>query len=178
MCHDLVAAGARIAAVSNACGEYVRAVLNANDVGEMFEVQFGADEVPAAKPAPDGLLLCAYLMGVDPTKVAFLSFSCSAHSQSSENMKIVSEVGTSLHVLLTITSQLRTGNVHAACSNQTINLYVVSIFQLDTCSRTISISYPSSPCTLNFRPTLKCRTLNLGSLYRTSRKTYQGKPFR
>ena len=32
-------------------------------------MQIGADEVPAAKPSPDGLLMCARKMGVDPTKV-------------------------------------------------------------------------------------------------------------
>ena len=47
----------------------MRAVLSANELNELFEVQLGADEVPAAKPAPDGLLMCAKTMGVDPTKV-------------------------------------------------------------------------------------------------------------
>lgn len=41
----------------------MRAVLSANNVSNIFEVQLGADEVPASKPNPDGLLLICRLMG-------------------------------------------------------------------------------------------------------------------
>ena len=52
-------------ALSNACGAYVRAVVAANELDEvpgqrigLFGVVKGADEVAAAKPAPDGLIEC------------------------------------------------------------------------------------------------------------------------
>jgi beta-phosphoglucomutase-like phosphatase (HAD superfamily) len=63
--------GVRLGALSNACGEYVRAVLAANLTGQQgitFEVQLGADDVPAAKPAPDGLLACSEALGVEPSR--------------------------------------------------------------------------------------------------------------
>ena len=60
--------GVRLGALSNACGEYVREVLSANGVSGSFEVQLGADEVPAAKPAPDGLLQCADALGLSPSE--------------------------------------------------------------------------------------------------------------
>ena len=60
---DLVAQRqVRLGALSNACGAYVRAVVRANRLEKYFsaEVQLGADDVPAAKPRPEGLLhLCA-----------------------------------------------------------------------------------------------------------------------
>ena len=60
--------------LSNACGAYVRAVVAANELDEvggqrlgLFKVALGADEVPAAKPAADGLLLCCEQLGVEPS---------------------------------------------------------------------------------------------------------------
>jgi phosphoglycolate phosphatase-like HAD superfamily hydrolase len=46
----------RHAALSNACGAYARACVRANELDEIFEVTFGADDVSKAKPAPDGIL--------------------------------------------------------------------------------------------------------------------------
>jgi beta-phosphoglucomutase-like phosphatase (HAD superfamily) len=69
VCAELAAAGRTQAAVSNACGAYVRAVVHTNGVAEHFAVQLGADEVPAPKPAPDGLLMCCSTLAVDPTLV-------------------------------------------------------------------------------------------------------------
>ena len=60
-------------ALSNACGAYVRAVMSANELDEapgeriaLMRLALGADEVPAAKPAGDGLLLCCERLGVEP----------------------------------------------------------------------------------------------------------------
>jgi phosphoglycolate phosphatase-like HAD superfamily hydrolase len=62
-------------ALSNACGAYVRAVLKANGVAEMFTAALGADEVPAAKPAPDGLLQCCAVMGLVPARCLYIGDS-------------------------------------------------------------------------------------------------------
>ena len=43
------------AALSNGCGEYVRRVLACSGLGRLFRLQLGADEVPRAKPRPEGL---------------------------------------------------------------------------------------------------------------------------
>eukprot|EP01036_Dinobryon_divergens_P029674 gene29674-38803_t len=70
--HPLV----RYGALSNACGSYVRAVLSVNNVSSIFEVQLGADEVPASKPNPDGLLLICRLMGdVNPANCIYIGDS-------------------------------------------------------------------------------------------------------
>eukprot|EP00607_Mallomonas_marina_P001159 CAMPEP_0182429714 /NCGR_PEP_ID=MMETSP1167-20130531/32844_1 /TAXON_ID=2988 /ORGANISM="Mallomonas Sp, Strain CCMP3275" /LENGTH=294 /DNA_ID=CAMNT_0024613819 /DNA_START=119 /DNA_END=1003 /DNA_ORIENTATION=+ len=62
-------------ALSNACGEYVRAVLQANDVSAHFSVQYGADEVSAAKPSPDGLLHCAHSLALPPAQCCYIGDS-------------------------------------------------------------------------------------------------------
>lgn len=52
----------KIAALSNACGAYVKNVLEVNKLNELFSLGLGADEVTAAKPNPDGLLyICKHL---------------------------------------------------------------------------------------------------------------------
>ena len=68
---EIEAAGRVQAALSNACGAYVRAVLAANGVSQHFAAQLGADDVPAPKPAPDGLLMCCSTLAVDPAQVIF-----------------------------------------------------------------------------------------------------------
>ena len=50
-------------ALSNACGAYVCKVLLVNEVSELFKCKLGADDVPKAKPEPDGLLKCCEEMG-------------------------------------------------------------------------------------------------------------------
>ena len=50
-------------ALSNACGAYVCKVLLVNEVSELFKSKLGADDVPKAKPEPDGLLKCCEEMG-------------------------------------------------------------------------------------------------------------------
>lgn len=70
------------AALSNAAGAYVRAVVAANELDEapgerlaLFSAALGADEVPAAKPAPDGLLLCCERCGVLPAASVYVGDS-------------------------------------------------------------------------------------------------------
>lgn len=47
----------KFGALSNACGAYARAVVKVNGLDDIFDVSYGADDVPAAKPSPDGILL-------------------------------------------------------------------------------------------------------------------------
>lgn len=69
---ELCADGCGLGALSNACGEYVRKVLAEHGLGSSFAVQLGADEVPAAKPSPDGLLKCCELLGCSPSECAYV----------------------------------------------------------------------------------------------------------
>ena len=69
-------------ALSNACGAYVRAVVDANELSEvpgqrlgLFKVALGADEVPAAKPAGDGLLKCCEAMQCVPAMSVYVGDS-------------------------------------------------------------------------------------------------------
>jgi len=62
-------------ALSNACGAYVRAVLDVNFVSQLFSVGLGADEVPAAKPAPDGLFQCCDVLKLDPKHCIYIGDS-------------------------------------------------------------------------------------------------------
>lgn len=71
-------------ALSNACGDYVRAVVAANELDEapgqrmaLFGVVRGADEVPAAKPAGDGLLACCKVLQIDPAASVYVGDSAS-----------------------------------------------------------------------------------------------------
>lgn len=69
----------RLGAVSNACGAYVAAVLRANNIAHLFSSStgavLGADDVPAAKPAPDGLMQCAASLGVPPHRCVYVGDS-------------------------------------------------------------------------------------------------------
>lgn len=60
--------------LSNACGAYARAVVAVNGVEGLMRACYGADEVPAAKPAPDGLMKIMRELGVesDPTRVCYV----------------------------------------------------------------------------------------------------------
>jgi phosphoglycolate phosphatase-like HAD superfamily hydrolase len=62
-------------ALSNACGDYVRAVLKSNGVDSLFPVQLGADEVDAPKPHPEGLLKCCKLLDLHPTQCVYIGDS-------------------------------------------------------------------------------------------------------
>lgn len=79
---SLALAGHPQGALSNACGAYVRAVMAANQLDEvpgerlsLFKVALGADEVPAAKPAGDGLILCCERLGVQPSSSVYIGDS-------------------------------------------------------------------------------------------------------
>ena len=70
---SLALAGHPQGALSNAAGAYVQAVLAANELEEvpgermaLFGVALGADEVPAGKPAPDGLQKCCAALRAEP----------------------------------------------------------------------------------------------------------------
>jgi HAD superfamily hydrolase (TIGR01509 family) len=65
----------QIGALSNACGAYVKAVLNVNKISEYFTIGLGADEVPLPKPAPDGLLQCCQFMDVQPNECIYVGDS-------------------------------------------------------------------------------------------------------
>ncbi len=58
--------GYPLGVLSNACGEYVRAVVAANDELRSVKAALGADEVPAAKPHGDGLRMLCDKCAVDP----------------------------------------------------------------------------------------------------------------
>jgi phosphoglycolate phosphatase-like HAD superfamily hydrolase len=57
--------GVRQGVLSNACGAYARAVIEANGIGALVSAVLGADDVPRAKPAPDGLLQAFRTIGDD-----------------------------------------------------------------------------------------------------------------
>lgn len=69
-------------ALSNACGAYVRAVMAANKLDEVpgqriaiMKVALGADEVPRAKPHPDGLVVCCEQLGVEAANAIYVGDS-------------------------------------------------------------------------------------------------------
>ena len=69
-------------ALSNACGDYVKAVMTANEFDEVpgqriaiMKVAKGADEVPKAKPHPDGLLACCEALGVQASDAIYIGDS-------------------------------------------------------------------------------------------------------
>lgn len=64
--------GSMMGALSNACGTYVRKVLSVHGFASDFRVQLGADEVPDAKPAPDGLLQCCEALGCSPADCVYV----------------------------------------------------------------------------------------------------------
>jgi phosphoglycolate phosphatase len=62
-------------ALSNACGDYVTAVLRVNGVSDKFAIALGADQVPAAKPKPDGLLYICKKLNIDPAQCVYVGDS-------------------------------------------------------------------------------------------------------
>jgi pyrophosphatase PpaX len=63
------------AALSNACGGYVRAVLSVNALSDMFSLALGADDVPAAKPQPDGLNQIVETLKLDQNRCIYVGDS-------------------------------------------------------------------------------------------------------
>jgi phosphoglycolate phosphatase-like HAD superfamily hydrolase len=79
---SLTLAGHPQGALSNACGAYVRAVMAANRLDDkpgerigIMKIALGADEVPMAKPHPDGLLLCCERLAVRPENSVYVGDS-------------------------------------------------------------------------------------------------------
>lgn len=62
----------QLGALTNAAVAYAEAVLTANGVRHLFGTVHGADSVPAAKPKPDGLLLCCAELGLPPSRCIYV----------------------------------------------------------------------------------------------------------
>ena len=67
----------RYGALSNACGAYVRALaalhdLEAEAAPVFFDIMWGADDVPAAKPSGAGLLQMCCELGLDPADCLYV----------------------------------------------------------------------------------------------------------
>mmetsp|Transcript_34663 Transcript_34663/g.68393 ORF Transcript_34663/g.68393 Transcript_34663/m.68393 type:complete len:299 (-) Transcript_34663:6-902(-) len=69
---ELESTGCHLGALSNACSDYVRAVVAVNGLNASFTCQRGADEVPAAKPEPAGLLQCCAELGLEVAECAYI----------------------------------------------------------------------------------------------------------
>ena len=67
----------KIGALSNACGGYVKAVLDVNDIKQYFDIGLGADEVPLPKPKPDGLLQICRELNIAPADCVYVGDSAS-----------------------------------------------------------------------------------------------------
>ena len=65
----------KIAALSNACGAYAKAVVEVNGLSDTFHLSYGADDVPAAKPSPEGLLEMCRLLDLDPARCVYVGDS-------------------------------------------------------------------------------------------------------
>lgn len=68
----------KLGVLTNACVAYAHAVLKSNcapDIHSRFLAINGADNVPAAKPNPDGLLVCCQEMGLDPKDCVYVGDS-------------------------------------------------------------------------------------------------------
>lgn len=68
----------KLGALTNACVAYAHAVLKSNcdsDTRARFVTVNGADNVPAPKPNPDGILKCCEEMGLDPMECVYIGDS-------------------------------------------------------------------------------------------------------
>lgn len=65
----------RFGALSNACGAYVRAVLEVNEIDALFGLGLGADEVDRAKPDPDGLWKLCNELNLQPGRCVYVGDS-------------------------------------------------------------------------------------------------------
>jgi phosphoglycolate phosphatase-like HAD superfamily hydrolase len=79
--HDLLSSlineynGLRFGAISNACSEYVKAVLEVNQVSDQFQVMIGADQVAVGKPSPLGLIHCSKHLDIPHTHCIYVGDS-------------------------------------------------------------------------------------------------------
>jgi pyrophosphatase PpaX len=65
----------KFGALSNACGAYVRKVLKINGVGDLYKVQVGAEDIPAAKPNPHGLHQMCGDLGLEESRCIYIGDS-------------------------------------------------------------------------------------------------------
>eukprot|EP00667_Euglena_gracilis_P007016 EG_transcript_7077 len=65
----------RLGALTNAAVAYAHAVLRANAIDSLFDVVHGADDVPAPKPNPDGLLQCCTELAISPSQAVYVGDS-------------------------------------------------------------------------------------------------------
>lgn len=80
----------RQGALSNACGAYVTAVLKVNGATNDFVIALGADEVPAAKPRPEGLLQICRTLDIHPSQCIYVGDSPSdGHAATNAGMQSV-----------------------------------------------------------------------------------------
>jgi HAD superfamily hydrolase (TIGR01509 family) len=71
----LSAAGIRLALFTGADRPSLRMLLRGTGLIDRFEVLVGGDEVPRAKPSPDGILLACARLELDPSRAAYLGDS-------------------------------------------------------------------------------------------------------
>jgi HAD superfamily hydrolase (TIGR01509 family) len=62
-------------AISNANVAYVHEVLKANEISSLFSISLGADNAPAPKPSPDGLLYCCRELNLSPEECIYIGDS-------------------------------------------------------------------------------------------------------
>lgn len=65
----------QVGALSNAAVAYVEKVLEVHNLSKSFSVMHGADDVPAPKPSPDGLLTCAKDLEEHPSSIIYVGDS-------------------------------------------------------------------------------------------------------
>jgi HAD superfamily hydrolase (TIGR01509 family) len=71
----VIAAGIRLGLFTGADRPSLQMLLEGTGLIDRFEVLVGGDEVPRAKPAPDGILLVCERLGVDPSRAAYVGDS-------------------------------------------------------------------------------------------------------
>ena len=64
-----------LGALTNGAGAFCRAVLKTNELDDIFAFGLGADDVPASKPSPLGLLKCAGLINLAPSSCIYVGDS-------------------------------------------------------------------------------------------------------
>lgn len=62
-------------AISNANVAYVHEVLKVNELSSLFSISLGADNAPAPKPSPDGLLHCCKELNLSPEDCVYIGDS-------------------------------------------------------------------------------------------------------
>jgi HAD superfamily hydrolase (TIGR01509 family) len=71
----LASRGVPVAVFTGASAAAARALLGRADLLRFFDVVVGGDDVPHAKPAPDGVLRACELLGVEPSAAAYVGDS-------------------------------------------------------------------------------------------------------